>query len=80
LRQHRRAADRAEAHTASARMTARLVAFLPIFGLAIGQLLGAHPFAVLTGRPVGAVCAVAAIALHLAGFAWASRLGRVVAR
>ena len=80
LRLQRRAADRAEAHTASARMTARLVACLPVLGLGIGQLLGASPFEVLTRERAGAACAVVAIVLHLVGFAWASRLGRVAAR
>lgn len=79
LRLQRRAADRAEAHTASARMTARLVACLPVLGLGIGQVLGADPFAVLTQTGAGAACAVAAIVLHLVGFGWASRLGRVEA-
>lgn len=77
LRLQRRAADRAEAHTASARMTARLVAGLPLVGLGIGQLLGAQPLTVLTGTPAGAVCALVAVALHLAGFAVTGRLGRV---
>jgi tight adherence protein B len=80
LRLQRRAADRVEAHTASARMTARLVACLPVLGLGIGQLLGASPFEVLTRERAGAACAAVAIVLHLVGFAWASRLGRVVAR
>jgi tight adherence protein B len=76
LRLQRRAAERAEAHTASARMTARLVACLPVLGLGIGQLLGAAPVDVLTGTRAGAACALAAVVLHLVGFAWASRLGR----
>lgn len=80
LRLQRRAAERAEAHTASARTTARLVACLPVLGLGIGQVLGADPFAVLTQTRAGAACAVAAMLLHLVGFGWASRLGRVEAR
>ncbi|SHN02769.1 hypothetical protein [Cryptosporangium aurantiacum] len=78
LRRLGRMRERAAARTASARTTARLVAGLPILGLGLGQLLGAQPYAVLTGTTAGAACAAVAIALHLTGFWLADRLGRVV--
>lgn len=78
LRRLRRLSDRAAAHTASARTTARLVAGLPLLGVGIGQLLGAAPAAVLTETRGGAACAVAAVVLHLVGFALTGRLSRVV--
>ncbi|MFI5955591.1 hypothetical protein [Cryptosporangium sp. NPDC051539] len=77
LRGMRRVAERAAAQTASARATARLVAGLPVVGLGVGELLGARPLIVLTETVAGAACAAAAVALHLIGFALASRLSRV---
>jgi len=78
LRRLRRLGERAAVQTASARTTARLVAGLPVLGLGVGQLLGARPYTVLTETTAGATCAAAAVALHLLGFALASRLSRVV--
>lgn len=75
-----RSADRAQAtagaQLAGARATAWLLAGLPAGGIALGYAIGADPLAVLLHTPVGAACAVAAIALQLTGLAWANRLSR----
>jgi len=75
-----RSADRARAaasaQLAGARATAWLLAGLPAGGIALGYAVGADPLAVLLYTPIGAVCAVGAIALQLAGLAWANRLAR----
>ena len=75
-----RSADRAEAAAAAqlagARATAWLLAGLPAGGIALGYAIGADPLAVLLHTPVGAACAVGAVALQLAGLAWANRLNR----
>jgi tight adherence protein B len=75
-----RATDRARASAAAqaagARATAWLLAALPAGGLALGYLIGADPLAVLLHTPVGATCALAAVALQLAGLAWTRRILR----
>jgi tight adherence protein B len=76
LRAAGRSRERIAAHTAAARTTAWLVAALPPVGLAMGQGMGADPLRVLATTPIGACCTFGAVALHLAGFAWAGRLGR----
>lgn len=67
----------AAAHAASAQATAVLLAALPLAGVALGYGIGADPVAVLFGTPVGGACAIAAVALQLAGLAWARRLAEV---
>lgn len=75
-----RATDRARAAAAAqlagARATAWLLAGLPVGGIALGYAIGADPLSVLLHTPVGAACAVGAVALQLAGLAWAKRLSR----
>jgi tight adherence protein B len=73
-----RAADRsraaAAAQAAGARATAWLLTGLPFGGVALGYGIGADPGHVLLHTTVGAACAVTALALQLAGLAWADRL------
>ncbi|MFC6018644.1 type II secretion system F family protein [Plantactinospora solaniradicis] len=73
-----RAMDRglaaAEAQAAGARATAWLLAGLPLGGIALGYGIGVDPLRILLYTPIGAACALGAIALQLAGLAWASRL------
>jgi tight adherence protein B len=64
------------AHLASPRATARLLAFLPVLGLALGELLGAHPVALLTGTSPGLACLALGLGLELAGLRWTERLAR----
>jgi tight adherence protein B len=75
-----RALDRiralAAAQSAGTRATAWLLAALPAGGIALGYGIGADPLRVLLHTPLGAGCACGAIALQLAGLAWAGRIGR----
>lgn len=54
--------------------TARIVALLPVLGLAMGLLMGADPFGVLLGTIPGALAGVAGLALLVAGTRWNRRL------
>ena len=67
-----RAAGRAEA--SGVRVTALLLAVLPVGGLALGYSIGVDPLAVLLRTPVGAACALGAVGLHAAGLLWSDRL------
>ncbi|HET8615801.1 MAG TPA: hypothetical protein VFL94_09770 [Actinomycetales bacterium] len=59
---------------AAPRATARLLGLLPVAGLALGQLVGAHPVRVLLQTPVGRLCGLAAVLLALVGQLWTRRL------
>lgn len=76
-----RAADRlaagAVAQAAGARATAMLLAGLPAAGIGIGYGMGVDPLGVLLDTPLGALCAVAAIVLQIAGLMWSARLTRI---
>jgi tight adherence protein B len=71
-----RAAAAAEAQRAGARATTLLLAGLPAAGIALGHAIGADPLRVLLHTPIGAACALAALALQLTGLAWSARLAR----
>lgn len=67
------AADAEEARRtalAGPRATARLLAWLPAGGIALGTVLGADPVAVLLGGGVGGLCLVGGGALFLLGNRW----------
>jgi Flp pilus assembly protein TadB len=68
------------AQTAGARATGLLLAGLPLAGIALGYGIGGDPVRVLLHTPVGAVCAVAALALQCAGLASTGRLCRGAVR
>ena len=72
-----RASAAAAAQAAGARATAWLLAALPVGGIGLGYSIGADPLAVLLHTPVGAACAAGAIALQIAGLAWADRIASV---
>ena len=63
-----------QAEAAPARATGRLMAVLPVFGLALGAGMGADPVHVLTGTVLGATCLAAGLALACAGMAWVDRI------
>lgn len=63
-----------ESKMAGPRATAALLAALPVFGLLMGESLGAGPFAVLSTSPVGQVLVFVGGALLCAGLGWAHRL------
>lgn len=71
---------RTEASLAGARATAAVLAGLPGLGIALGQLMGAAPVAVLLGGGLGGVLLVIGTVLVAAGLAWTDRIvDRVVA-
>ncbi len=64
------------AQLAGPRATAVLLALLPVFGLAMGNALGADPLAVLVGTPLGQGCLVLGLLLEVAGLLWTARITR----
>jgi tight adherence protein B len=59
---------------AAPRATARLLAVLPVAGLGLGQLIGAHPVQVLLQTTVGRLSALTGLLLALGGQWWTRRL------
>ncbi|GAA4134849.1 type II secretion system F family protein [Actinomadura keratinilytica] len=64
------------AQLAGPRATARLLAGLPLLGLAMAAALGAKPLAFLFGTIPGLGCLATAITLDVLGMWWTSRLAR----
>lgn len=62
------------ASLAGARSTARILAALPVFGIALGYSLGANPLTFLTATPTGWFCLTAGLALTTLGLHWTTRL------
>jgi tight adherence protein B len=62
---------------AGARSTGRILAALPVFGIALGYSLGAKPLMFLTATPVGWFCLAAGLGLTTLGLHWTSRLAEV---
>jgi tight adherence protein B len=77
LRGVNRARASAAAQAAGARVSALLLAVLPIVGIGIGYAMGVDPLPILLGSRLGAVCLFSAVALQLAGLAWSGRLSRI---
>ncbi|WP_327639447.1 type II secretion system F family protein [Kribbella sp. NBC_00482] len=63
-----------ESSLAGARSTARILATLPVFGIALGYLLGAHPLTFLTTTPPGWLCLATGLALTATGLHWTTRI------
>jgi tight adherence protein B len=61
---------------AAPRATVRMLAALPLVGIAMGGLLGAQPWSVLLGTPYGLACLVVGLLLDAAGVWWVERLAR----
>jgi tight adherence protein B len=66
--------DRVRAALAGARATAVILAALPVLGVLLGQLIGAHPVRFLLGGGLGGVLLVAGVGLIAGGLAWADRI------
>ena len=65
------------ASLSGARSTARILAALPVFGIALGYALGADPLGFLTATPAGWLCLAAGLALTTLGLHWTSRMAAV---
>ncbi|WP_131735673.1 type II secretion system F family protein [Actinomadura roseirufa] len=61
---------------AGPRATARLLAALPILGIAMAGALGAHPLAFLCGSLPGLACLITGTALNATGLWWTRRLAQ----
>ncbi|MFI0412151.1 type II secretion system F family protein [Actinomadura sp. 3N508] len=61
---------------AGPRATARLLAALPLLGLAMAAALGAHPLPFLVGTLPGLACLITGVTLNLTGLYWTRRLAR----
>lgn len=80
LRARARVAARLRAQLAGPRATATVLALLPLLGVGLGEAIGAHPWAVLSGPAFGQVLLVVGVGLVCAGVAWTSRIAAGVAR
>lgn len=67
-----------EAQLAGPRATARMLSLLPLIGLCLGTLLGAHPVQWLLTDPVGWACLVLGIVFTVLGLWWTARIARAV--
>lgn len=65
-----------EASLAGARSTARILAALPLFGIALGYGLGAKPLTFLTATPPGWLCLTAGLTLTALGLHWTTHLSK----
>lgn len=62
------------AQLAGARSSARLLAALPVVGMAMATGLGTNPLTFLLGTPYGLACLLAGVALDAAGLWWTRSL------
>lgn len=74
LRHDEEARLEVSAALAPPRATARLLAVLPLFGLALGASMGARPLDFLLGTGPGRLCLAVGVALAVVGVAWVERL------
>lgn len=70
----RRFAGRVRAQLAGPRATIAVLAGLPLFGLVLGQGIGAAPWHVLTGTGTGQLLLLVGVGLIGAGLAWSARI------
>ena len=69
-------AGRVRAQLAGPRATAAVLAALPVLGIALGELVGAGPLAVLRAGALGQLLVVVGVGLAAAGTAWTDRILR----
>lgn len=69
-----RFSSRVEAGLAGARATAAILAGLPLLGILLGQMIGAHPLRFLLGDGVGGWLLLVGAGLNGAGVAWSDRI------
>lgn len=65
---------------AAARLTGRLLGFLPLAGLGLGYAVGGDPVRYLTGSPAGLACLGIGVGLAGAGVAWSESLAERAGR
>lgn len=70
--------SRTDASLAGARATAAILAVLPVLGVGLGQLMGAHPLHVLFISPAGRFLLPLGAGLACAGLLWADEITRRV--
>lgn len=68
------------AQLAAPRSSARVLATLPLIGIAMGAALGADPLTWLASTAAGRACALLAVALTIAGLAWIAHIASRVER
>jgi tight adherence protein B len=74
LRASEQARDELDSEVAAVRTSARLLAGLPVFGLLVGQWIGAEPLVWLTATWTGRIVLAAGLALQAAGLLWLHRM------
>ncbi|WP_454163889.1 type II secretion system F family protein [Gordonia iterans] len=65
---------RTEAGLAGPRATAMVLAGLPVLGLGLGELMGAHPVGVLLGSSFGSILLVLGVVLAAVGVVWSDAI------
>jgi tight adherence protein B len=74
LDQRARFARQVHARMAGPRASGTVLALLPVIGIGLGEVTGAHPLQVLAGTTVGQVLLVLGVVLVCAGVVWSARL------
>lgn len=69
-----RFSSRVQAGLAGARATAAILAGLPLLGILLGQLIGAHPLRFLLGSGLGSWLLLLGAGLTAAGVSWSDRI------
>jgi tight adherence protein B len=80
LRDEDNARAEVEAALEAPRATARMLAVLPLFGVALGSAMGADPIGFLVHTGAGRLCLLAGMLLALAGVAWVEGLAATATR
>jgi tight adherence protein B len=79
IRWRLRFAATVRAQLAGPRATAHVLTGLPLLGIGLGELIGAHPIAILRTGLLGQSLLVAGVGLAAAGAAWSDRILRKAA-
>ena len=69
-------AARIRAQLAGPRATAGVLTALPVLGLALGELVGAHPLGVLRSGLLGQLLVVVGVGIAMGGAVWTGRILR----